>query len=190
MLPNIILVGNAGSGKDTVGSYLKANYRYRPMSLATPIKQIASNLFYSFGYRDTDKTKYRNIWTGIGEEMRRLCKENFGHEDVWNHQLISDMRLIRVITDDPIVITDGRYVGEVEFFSSRGFIPVLIKSTMDVVQERITVRDGSFNEEAFKHRSETEIAELKGQVRLHLVNNTTLNDLYSQIDNLIHSLDH
>ncbi len=183
----IILIGHAGSGKDTVGDYLVANYGFKKCSLAAKIKSMAKELFSVYGYNEKEKTKYRGILQAIGEGMRRICYEHFGHPDVWNDFLATEVDALdnTVSAAEGVVVTDGRYINELEFFVAKGFLPIYICCPLDAIERRIVIRDGSFNPNAYKHASELEIPKMKKMVKAILYNDTDTKDLFRQVDNIM-----
>lgn len=174
----LLLVGQAGAGKDTVADYLAAKYGFTRYAFADKLKQIARELFpaaFTGG-------KPRSLLQNIGTYMRQE------DPDVWVNYLLQ-----RITAEDPMraVITDCRYRNELTICRSRGFIPVLISCPEDVRRERLEARgDSSLTAEQASHPSENDVfAFLEHNPPEHVLDNSgSLENLHRQIDELMTEL--
>ena len=109
------LAGEAGSGKDTVGTILKHDHGFTLLALAYPIKEMICGLlgvamveWDDRIWRETVLPLYkrspRQLAQTIGTEWGRLCV----HEDMWIERLL----LESAAKDDNVAITDVRFDNE------------------------------------------------------------------------------
>lgn len=111
----IFLMGKQRSGKDTVADFLQAEYGFRKLSLATPVKEIAKDLFGMKG-------KNRGLLIQIGMKMREI------DPDVWVKNL---WRSLVTYGDDRFVIPDVRFPNEYKFFKERGGVPIRVYAPLE-----------------------------------------------------------
>jgi hypothetical protein len=99
MVPILVLCGQAGSGKDTVGNYLAYNHGAQCIALADPIKRICQ---YFFEFTDEQlwgpsefRGKIDDRYTGVEnqEKIRALISKKLGTPQI-------DIRLLDVIPDN------------------------------------------------------------------------------------------
>jgi len=106
------IVGHMGAGKTTIANELiRKNFVRQSLEFSSIIKQL-SKIFFEAGYlRDVgsirDAVLERFIKQKIGQKVREVCKEVFGHEDVFIDCLFS-----RIVGD--VVISDIRMKREAE----------------------------------------------------------------------------
>jgi len=154
--------------------------------LADKIKDIARELFSYYGYNLKEKVKYRDILQKIGETMREICKDNFNHRNVWIDYV--NNKIDKCSTEyNGVVISDGRYINEAVAFTRMGYLPILIKCPKDIVQTRVIKRDGSFDAEAYLHKSETDIHTLAKIVPVCIDNSNTLENVFEKLDYIINN---
>lgn len=164
----IILLGKMGAGKNTVADYLTDKYGFKQLAFADKLKEIARELF-----PDAFVTgKPRELLQVLGQKMREIQR------DCWTYYV---MRQVHDYQD--VVITDCRYLNELEIAQKYGFIPVRVVCSDSIRIDRLMDRDGVFNPETLNHVSETELDGVI--VDSILVNNGTKKDLYKKIDTLI-----
>lgn len=121
------LAGEAGSGKDSVGTILKHNHDFKLLALAWPIKEMICGLLRvnmdswdDREWRETVISLYkkspRQLAQTIGTEWGRICV----HEDMWMDRLLQEVqtytrevRSLLPATEAPrIAITDVRFDNE------------------------------------------------------------------------------
>lgn len=174
-LLRLILLGKAGTGKDTVAAYLAGRCGFRCYAFADKIREIGRDLFPE---HFQDGAKPRRLLQDLGIKMRELGP------DCWTNYVLR-----RIATDDPLhaVITDCRYLREIALAGQAGFLPVLVDCPTEIRLARLAARDGgSFRPEDLQHVSEqeTESAAVAGTV----LNTGTLADLEVAVDRLLYNL--
>lgn len=169
---NIILIGKAGAGKDTVADMLVKKRKYKKWSFATLLKSIAYDLF-----PDKWETDKRAMLQMVGEKMRDI------DVDCWAKYLL------RSIGDtDNNVITDCRYPNEfILSVHEHSFLPVYISCADDIREKRLILRDGKPMSDAEKmHVSE----QLKTKHLYMIDNNGTMEELAESVENMYKTLSH
>ena len=128
--PSIIgLSGLKGSGKDTVAKHLELYYGFKVLSFAGALKDITSSLFSlnrdnlegdteesrewrdSYIHLGSGKTP-RQLLQDVGVAMRRV------DPDIWVNYVKSQM--YPCINRRPVVVTDVRFVNEMDMILARG----------------------------------------------------------------------
>ena len=115
----ILLSGWAGSGKDTVADYLVTKHGYKKFAFATPLKDLASQLFsFPRELADSQEGK-RQLWrVGYSEktirqillDVARIDKSRFG-QDIYVNETVA--QIAKESSDAQIVISDTRYLNEI-----------------------------------------------------------------------------
>jgi len=169
------LVGETGSGKDTVAAYLRDTYGAELTRFSDPIKK-SLRLFFD------NPSKADQAWLYLA------FKERFG-EDVLHKALA---RHIAQSTSDLIVVNGLRMpVDETFVHNIPGSIIIYVTADQKLRWERTTARyeksDDNQTLEAFKHFEETTETErhvpaigARADVTIH--NDSTLEDLLSAVD--------
>jgi dephospho-CoA kinase len=163
-----VLIGKAGSGKDTAADYLIGAYGFIKKAFADALKAEAAK-----HNPDRYKEDRRAYLQEYGEKMR-----NLHGEDYWVHRLFNTFAY-----DEPfIVITDCRYPNEYSRCVDEGFIPVKINCDDMTRQGRLFMRDG-------KQMSIAELSHVSEQLNVpcdyHLDNNYEFMVLYTQVDKMV-----
>lgn len=202
-------VGFIGSGKDTAADYLVNFHGFRRDSFANTLKDAVAAVF---GWDRTlleGRTKEAREWREQPDEWwsNRLGKSitprwvlqywgtdvlrNGFHDDIWIASLENKMRK----TGDNIVISDVRFPNEIKAIHNAGGVVVRIKRGDDPewYQDAINMNAGRSNmswlisktriEQLGIHASET--AWVGGDIDHTIFNDTTIDELFSQIKNLI-----
>lgn len=204
-------VGFIGSGKDTAADYLVNFHGFRRDSFANTLKDAVSNVF---GWdrtllegRTAEARKWReqvDTWWAERLNMPQLtprwilqrwgtevCRQGF-HDDMWIASLENKMRK----TGDNIVISDVRFPNEIKAIHNAGGIVVRVKRGDDPEwydAAASTNRGPNGNstwslskmklEQLGIHASET--AWVGGDIDYTVWNNASIDDLFSQIKNLV-----
>ena len=203
-------VGFIGSGKDTAADYLVNFHGYRRDSFANTLKDAVSCVF---GWDRTlleGRTKEAREWReqidtwwaerlGIPNLTPRWVLQYWGtdvlrkgfHDDIWIASLENKMRK----TADNIVISDVRFPNEIKAIHGAGGIVVRIKRGDDPewYQDAVNMNAGDTNmswlisSERIKklgiHASET--SWVGGDIDHTIYNDTTIDELFEQIKNLV-----
>jgi hypothetical protein len=203
-------VGFIGSGKDTAADYLVNFHEFRRDSFANTLKDAVSAVF---GWDRTlleGRTKEAREWReqvdpwwanrlGIPNLTPRwilqywgtdVCRNHF-HDDIWIASLENKMRK----TTDNIVISDVRFPNEIKAIHNAGGIVVRIKRGPEPewYQDAVNMNAGNTNmswlisktrmEQLGIHASET--AWVGGDIDYTVYNDSTIDDLFNQIKNLV-----
>lgn len=193
MPTHIALMGRARSGKDTVAAHLVANYGYKRVAFADPLKEMALKadplIVSQTEYEDGDETtvQYRlsdiardDGWEGAKDvypEVRRFL-QSLGSavrdvlgEDTWLEKGMDTARW-HMSEGHPVVFTDVRYMNEASALRWHGF-------TMVRIERPASQNSGP----ASAHASETE---LDGYIPDHvLVNDGSVSDLIAKVEALL-----
>lgn len=203
-------VGFIGSGKDTAADYLVNFHEFRRDSFANTLKDAVAAVF---GWDRTlleGRTKEAREWReqvdiwwanrlGIPTLTPRWVLQHWGtdvlrnnfHDDIWIASLENKMRKTR----DNIVISDVRFPNEIKAIHNSGGIVVRIKRGPDPdwYEDAVNANSGSQNmswlisktklEKLKIHSSET--AWVGGNINYTIYNDSTIDDLFTQIKNLV-----
>jgi hypothetical protein len=171
------MIGKAGSGKDTVGDYLKERYGFTGLALADTLKRGVQEMFVIPDEIMYDRVKreeplpdmpdwtVRKLLQFVGTELIR----NHIDDNAWTKSLIK-----RYPTRGNIVVTDVRFPNEVEGIRELSGCPVYFIQVTRPGYVGINVGIKS-------HASE--IHELEGD--FEIVNSTTIEDLYEKVDGIM-----
>ena len=198
-------VGFIGSGKDTAADYLVNFHGFRRDSFANTLKDAVANVF---GWDRTlleGRTAEARAWreevdTWWAERLNmsnltprwilqywgtEVCRHGF-HDDIWIASVENKMRK----TTDNIVISDVRFPNEIRAIHNAGGIVVRVQRGVtphwyDVAAQ---ANKGSMSAQDFLkkegiHTSET--AWVGGKIDHVVCNDTSIDDLYNQIKNLV-----
>lgn len=185
----VLLCGKKRVGKDTVADYLCKNYGFVKYSLADPMKWACMEIF---------ELNYNQLWGDskdiieprLGITPRKLLQV-FGTElmqyniYVYIPELLDKIPLRTLWVqrfkwwyednkDKDVVISDGRFIHELEAIEEMGGLSVMIR--------RKKVED--LNESS--HASEKEIEKMFDLVDYTLQNDSDFFDLYKQIDDYVY----
>lgn len=204
-------VGFIGSGKDTAADYLVNFHGFRRDSFANTLKDAVANVF---GWdrtllegRTAEAREWReqvDEWWAHRLNMPKLtprwvlqywgtevCRKGF-HDDIWIASVENKMRK----TGDNIVISDVRFPNEIQSIHNAGGIVVRIKrgedpKWYDAAESFNKGPDGNATWSLSKNKLErlrihaSETAWVGGNIDHIVLNDTTIDDLYSQIEQLL-----
>ena len=203
-------VGFIGSGKDTAADYLVNTHGFRRDSFANTLKDAVANVF---GWdrtllegRTTEAREWREqVDTWWADRLNTpnltprlmlqlwgtdVCRVHF-HDDIWIASLENKMRK----TGDNIVISDVRFPNEIKAIHNAGGKVVLIQrgENPEWYQDAINFNAGERNmswaisKERLRrlgiHASET--AWVGGDIDHVVSNDTTIDSLFSQLQDLL-----
>jgi hypothetical protein len=207
-------VGFIGSGKDTAADYLVNFHEFRRDSFANTLKDAVAAVFgwdrIMLEGRTAEARKWREQvdqwWAtrlGIPELTPRwvlqrwgteVCRKGF-HDDIWIASVENKMRK----TADNIVISDVRFPNEIKAIHSAGGIVVRVKRGDDPewYDAAVSANSGPDGNPTWS-LSKAKLAQLKihasetawvgGNIDHIVNNNTTIDDLFAQIRNLVEVL--
>jgi len=205
-------VGFIGSGKDTAADYLVNFHGFRRDSFANTLKDAVSHVF---GWDRTlleGRTAEARAWREQVDEWwanrldmpnltprlmlqlwgTEVCRSGF-HDDIWIASLENKIRK----TKDNIVISDVRFPNEIKAIHNAGGLVVRIKRGVDPewYNDAVNMNDGQSNmswlisksriEKLNIHASET--AWVGGNIDHTVYNDSTIDDLFAQIKDLLPS---
>ncbi len=176
---DVALIGQARSGKDTVGSRLVERYGYTRLAFADPLKEMAidinpyvptvpgvcvrlASLIADVGweYAKEHYPEVRRILQHTGQTVRDR------DPDYWVRVLVRRM----LDTPGPIVVTDVRYPNELETLRNYGF------RTVRIIRPSLGDPDLHESENALEHYD----------CGVTVMNHGTLDDLRAHADTLPH----
>jgi hypothetical protein len=205
-------VGFIGSGKDTAADYLVNFHGFRRDSFANTLKDAVSHVF---GWDRTlleGRTAEARAWREQVDEWwanrldmpnltprlmlqlwgTEVCRSGF-HDDIWIASLENKIRK----TKDNIVISDVRFPNEIKAIHNAGGLVVRIKRGVDPewYNDAVNMNAGQSNmswmisksriEKLNIHASET--AWVGGNIDHTVYNDSTIDDLFAQIKDLLPS---
>lgn len=174
-LLRIILLGKMGAGKDTVADYLHKEYGFTRFAFADKVKEIARDLFPDVFVAG----KPRELLQALGQKMREIQKE------CWTYHV---MRQVEKLSPSiRVVITDCRYLNEMQIAQSYGFKPIMVECLEELRIERLIARDGSLNPATLRHISETELDRLGTDIDT-VFNDGSRERLFSLVDWMIEEM--
>ena len=200
-------VGLIGSGKDTAADYLVNFHEFRRESFAGTLKDAVSMVF---GWDRTlleGRTKQAREWreqrdnwwsNRLGMEITprwilqwwgtEVCRRGF-HDDIW----IASLEKKLYNSKDDIVISDCRFPNEIKSIKDAGGIVVRVVRGLEPEWYDIAIQANQGSDshrdllaEQGIHPSETSWIGTKFDAVLD--NNKTIDDLFSQIKNLVSDL--
>lgn len=172
------ITGEIASGKGTVAEYLVKNHNATSHRFSTMLRDVAKRMHLEESRENLQK-------------LSTLFRDNF-----------DDNHLSRVIYEDvkgdesSLIVIDGvRREGDIEFLEQLpDFELVYLEADMKTRYDRITQRGENvddngktFEEFEADHQREAElqIKKLKEKADIVLDNNSSLDDLYKQLDDLV-----
>ena len=207
-------VGFIGSGKDTAADYLVNFHEFRRDSFANTLKDAVAAVFgwdrIMLEGRTAEARKWReevDTWWAERLNMPKLtprwvlqywgtevCRQGF-HDDIWIASVENKMRK----TKDNIVISDVRFPNEIKAIHNAGGLVVRVKRGDDPewYDAAASVNAGPEKNASWSiskskleklkiHASET--AWVGGDIDHTILNDTSIDDLFAQIRNLVEDL--
>lgn len=202
-------VGFIGSGKDTAADYLVNFHGFRRDSFANTLKDAVAAVFGWDRVLLEGRTKEAREWreqkdewwsARLGRDITprwilqywgtEVCRQGF-HDDIWIASLENKIRK----TGDNIVISDVRFPNEIKAIHNAGgqVVRVVRGDDPEWYQDAWNVNQGPTNmswaisksrmEQRKIHASET--AWIGKGIDLEIDNNGTIDELFSQIRNLV-----
>ncbi|MFJ5707603.1 hypothetical protein [Streptomyces sp. NPDC093105] len=185
---HIVLMGRAGSGKDTVGARLVSRFAFARVAFADPLRSLALDVDPIVGYEPTgfepiplrlSDVVRREGWNrakGRPEVRRTLQRLGQGVRDQ-DEAFWVRLALVKLDVAErwhiPAVVTDCRYENEARALRERGALLVRIERPGE---------HGPAGEDERQHRSETELDDFPADAVL--TNGGSLDELYALADRL------
>ena len=195
--------GLIGAGKDTIADYLVNVHEFRRDSFASTLKDAVSAVFGWDRDMLEGRTRSSREWREQPDEWwsarlgrtvtprwvlqywgTEVCRQGF-HDDIWIASLENRLRT----TLDDVVISDCRFPNEIEAIRRQGGLVIRVIRGDDPVwfhEARSHLRHGSPLPSGIPHASEWAWAGT--DFDRYLDNNTSLDDLYAQINDLLRDL--
>jgi dephospho-CoA kinase len=170
VVPGIIILGKAGSGKTTLANFIVThdpNSRFRKFALADKVKEIQRDLFPHL------TGKPRHVLQHIGMSMREIDPY------VWIKYLDKTILRYNAIP----VIDDIRLTNEYEHYTNKNYISIRVLCDDDIRIERMRYRDGDVDLATLYHHTETELDDIVCDYTVD--NNGTLDELATQVDAIL-----
>lgn len=214
---NIVIgfIGQIGAGKDTAADFLVNNHGFRRDSFANSLKDAVAHVFGWDRVLLEGKTRESREWRdqvdpwwanrlGIPTLTPRYVLQYWGtevcraafHDDIWIASLENRLRK----TTDNVVISDVRFQNEITAIHQVGGTVIRIKRGPDpewldaaesVARGPVGNDSWSLSKERLKrsgvHASEYSWA--GGKIDYTVVNDTTMDDLFLQLDTIINNLE-
>ena len=198
-------VGFIGSGKDTAADYLVNFHGFRRDSFANTLKDAVANVFGWDRVLLEGRTKEAREWreqvdTWWAQRLNmpnltprwilqqwgtEVCRNGF-HDDIWIASVENKMRK----TKDNIVISDVRFPNEIKAIHNANGLVIRIKRGPDPDWYDLALKHNKGSEQAniqlmnLKiHASET--AWVGGKIDHTISNDSTIDDLFSQLEELV-----
>jgi hypothetical protein len=175
-LPNYAFIGKAGSGKTTAADYLVAQYHYRRVSFAAPLKDVAAGIWGTAARTD------RNKLQSLGVAVRDI------DPDAWVNCALADIDdpvpagSVHDYDFQPVVIDDCRFPNEYWALKERGFVVVRVQASQNVRVSRLRENGKLQDESQLAHVSETALDERAADYTVY--NEDTLGLLYGQLHSI------
>lgn len=201
------ICGFIGSGKDTIADYLVNTHEFRRESFANTLKDAVSSVF---GWDRTmleGRTKEAREWREVQDEWwtqrlgmpitpryilqqwgTEVCRRGF-HDDIWIASLENKLRTSK----DHVVISDCRFPNEIKAIRNAGGIVVRVKrgEEPEWYDAAVSANAGEYGNMTWSisrkklerlniHASET--AWVGTNFDFVLYNNSSIDDLYSQVE--------
>jgi hypothetical protein len=199
------ICGFIGSGKDTVADYLVNFHEFRRESFASTLKDAVANVFgwdrTMLEGRTKEAREWReqvDPWWAARLSMPTLtprwvlqywgtevCRKSF-HDDIWIASLENKIRNSK----DNVVISDCRFPNEILAIKNAGGTIVWVQRGQlpDWYEHAVEANTGSniaINEMKLRGIHASEWAWLGSNFDVIIDNNSTIDDLYKQAENLV-----
>ena len=186
------IVGKKGSGKDTVSDYLVQNHHFHKLAFANPIKQVASIMF-DFNEQQLNGELKETIdkrWGISPREVFQKLGTEFGQFDLpkyfpqlgekvnrnfWVERL--KIEYYKLPEKSNVIISDVRFKHEIDEIKKMNGIIIKINRNHRIWE----------NNDIHLSENEMELVENQ-QFNIIINNNSTLDDLFEHINNIVKEL--
>jgi hypothetical protein len=175
----IAVTGEMRSGKDTVCEYIQVStkFHFHKLYFARAIENIIRKYFPE---ALKDDKKPRELYQKIGQFMRSI------DPNVWVKQLEQDYDFYKEYGGEHFLVTDLRQPNEYEWLKKNGFTVIKVEADKEVRIKRMIDTGDNFNLKNLDHETELSVRSLPYDYLI--TNNTTLEDLYKQVDFVLNEL--
>ena len=175
------IFGKKGHGKDTIADYLVQKYNFHKLTYAEPIKKICKDIFSlsneqltNHGLKEIVDPRWdkspREIMQLIGTDLFRKTFSN----NIWVNILREKAKLL-LLEGKNIVISDIRHTNELEHLFTLSNNVLIFNVIRDIKDEK-------------EDNHPTEQFHYEKNIPIEKIYNTTLEELYVQIDSKIPSV--
>jgi hypothetical protein len=175
-VPNIALLGKAGSGKDTAAELLAELYPYQRVAFADKLKDVAT-IIWGPGAR-TDRTKLQKLGVAVRE-----IQENSWVEALLTGASVEEIdgepRFVEGNDNLALAVTDCRFPNEASYLAARGFVTIRILAGRGLRVNRLRANGKLQDEAQLDHVSETALDNWTPDY--NVVNATTLEALAEEL---------
>lgn len=195
-LPNFAITGEMRSGKDAVAEYLARKYGYTRFAFGDELKRYYHELF------GPTETKPREGYQWFGQVMRerdpdiwvRKCFEvikNLDDEFYRGAYSVVDKETGKIVLNVPAnplraVISDLRQPNEYIRCRSEGYVIIRVTAPEALRIDRAIKSGDTFNLRDLTHDTESHARSF--DVDYEIVNDGTLADLYTKVDEVIRNV--
>ncbi|BAF60328.1 adenylate kinase and related kinases [Pelotomaculum thermopropionicum SI] len=171
----IALCGGMRSGKDTVAAYLCEKYGFTRFAFGDGIREVCRILYPDL----VAQGKPRKLFQDIGQLLRQY------DPDVWVKYVLHQMDETKPVWDNA-VITDLRQPNEYTALKNKGFYIVRVNADDYVCYQRMLAAGDHFTQAEVDHVTESHHRYYR--VDFDLYNNSTIGELYRQVDQMVRML--
>lgn len=175
-IKGIVIFGAAGSGKDTFAEILS--------------EFIPNSNIYNIGYlcRECMKiTAVNEDWANKSRELATTVSDNLKsiYTDILNDYTYANA----TINNSFPIIAGGRTISDCNYWRNKGFTIVGIDTDNDIRTARLKKRDSDFNEDSLKHKTETDIPIIIGNLcDIIILNNGDIYELRESVERFIQNI--
>lgn len=204
------VTGFIGSGKDTIADYLCTFHGFKRLSFAASLKDAISNIFGWDREMLEGTTKTSREWREqvdpwwserLGKEITprwvlqywgtEVCRNGF-HQDIWVASVENKLR----VSKDNIVITDCRFINEVEAIKRAGGITCRVErgEKPEWYEAAVSFNKGEWGNMSWSLSREelrrtgvhaSEYSSVGLDYDYYIDNNGTIDNLHKQIESII-----
>lgn len=175
------IIGKKGHGKDTIADYLVQKYDFHKLTYAEPIKKICKDIFSLSNEQLTNHDLKETIdprWKKSPREIMQLIgtdlfRKTFS-DNIWV-DILSEKAKLLLLEGKHIVISDIRHSNELEHLFTLSDNVLLFHVIRDIKNEK----EDNHPTEQFQYE--------KDNIPIQKIYNTTIKELYEQIDSIIHN---
>ena len=178
---NIVLVSEAGGGKDFIAEYAINKYGYTRYAFATHVNAVSKKWFSDLYGDGAEKPRW--LLQAVGTKFREIDPY------VWIKMMFADIdkeaaiRKRSMEAQEFIVITDCRMPNEEKALKDRGFVFIRIHVDEEIRKQRMIDRGDKFTEKDMKHHTESYYDQI--ECDYVITNNGTPEEAYRMLDEIL-----